>query len=570
MKLFQIIKKNIRILVKSKSTIITMLLGPLLVMFLLGLAFDHANIYRISIGVFSQEKNNLTESFIKKLETRFKVIEYQNQESCVESIKLETINTCIIFPENMSIEENKTNDIQFYVDYSKVNLVWMIRDVILSSLEERSEEITEDLTKQLIQKIENIEKEVKEKQPVLIEMTTLNTILSENVKDMQSRLNSLDVSFNPNSFRANEIKDQISKLRYLSFQTIDLCNYSLNQIKSSVSNSNLSSAEKTQITNLILDTQKDLNNIKNNIKNIYNDQNSGELNILISNLITKISEVEKKFETINKTLNNVSKSLDYSKSKLGESLLGIIKLQEGFNRINKEISGIEIRSAEKIVRPITITIKPISYKKTHLNFLFPTLITIVLMFVSILLSSLMVVIEKNSPAYFRNYISPTHQSLFSIATLVTTIIVVIPQFLILFGIAMLYVKTEIIGSFWSSLIIALLSTITFALIGMLISQFFRREETTITAALIVSTLFLFLSNTIMPIESMNLTLAKIANYSPFVISEFLFRHSLIFQTKLSSVILQIELLCAYIFVLLLLVLSKDFVRKSHKRYKLKE
>jgi len=566
MKIIQIIRKNIRIVVKSKSTLLTIILGPLLVMFLLGLAFDNANIYRINIGVHFNEKNNLTKSFVDKLETRFRVIEYENPEKCVESIKLETINTCIIFPENMSIEENKTNEVQFYVDYSKINLVWMIRDVIMSSLEERSEEITQDLTNQLLEKIERIETEVKEKQPVLIEMTTINNILGENVKNMQTRLNELDTSFNSASFKVSEIKGQITKLKTLGSDSINSCNDTLNYIKSLVSSSNLSASEKNSINSKIIDAQNDLNSIKSNMNSIYNDENSGELNILISNLVSKISEAEKKFIEINKTLQNFSQSLDYSKTKLSEGLLGIIKLQESFNKINKEIKGIEIRSAEKIVKPITITIKPLSYKKTHLNFLFPTLITIVLMFVSIMLSSLMVIIEKNSPAYFRNFISPTHQSIFSIATIITTLLIVIPQFLILFLIAMLYVKTELLTSFWSSLGIAFLSIMVFTLIGMLIAQFFKREETVMIAALIISTLLLFLSNTIIPIESMNIVLARIANYSPFVVSEFLFRHSLIFQTKLASVSFQLEILCFYIIILLVLVLAKDlFASRNHKR-----
>jgi ABC-type multidrug transport system permease subunit/uncharacterized protein (UPF0335 family) len=566
MKIIQIIRKNIRIVVKSKSTLLTIILGPLLVMFLLGLAFDNANIYRINIGVHFNEKNNLTKSFVDKLETRFRVIEYENPEKCVESIKLETINTCIIFPENMSIEENKTNEVQFYVDYSKINLVWMIRDVIMSSLEERSEEITQDLTNQLLEKIERIETEVKEKQPVLIEMTTINNILGENVKNMQTRLNELDTSFNSASFKVSEIKGQITKLKTLGSDSINSCNDTLNYIKSLVSSSNLSASEKNSINSKIIDAQNDLNSIKSNMNSIYNDENSGELNILISNLVSKISEAEKKFIEINKTLQNFSQSLDYSKTKLSEGLLGIIKLQESFNKINKEIKGIEIRSAEKIVKPITITIKPLSYKKTHLNFLFPTLITIVLMFVSIMLSSLMVIIEKNSPAYFRNFISPTHQSIFSIATIITTLLIVIPQFLILFLIAMLYVKTELLTSFWSSLGIAFLSIMVFTLIGMLIAQFFKREETVMIAALIISTLLLFLSNTIIPIESMNIVLARIANYSPFVVSEFLFRHSLIFQTKLAGVSFQLEILCFYIIILLVLVLAKDlFASRNHKR-----
>ena len=70
-KLFTLIKKNFKLLIRSKSSALVILVGPLLIMMLTGLAFNNTNIYNINIGIFSEGYTNLTDSFIEKLQSNY-------------------------------------------------------------------------------------------------------------------------------------------------------------------------------------------------------------------------------------------------------------------------------------------------------------------------------------------------------------------------------------------------------------------------------------------------------------------------------------------------------------------
>ena len=129
--LFKIIKKNFKLLIRSKSSALIIILGPLLLIFLVGIAFDNLNKYSLSIGTYSESYSGLTESFIVKLEeNNFKVQKISSEEECIDMIRQGKLNTCITFPKDLTIESNKVNEIIFHVDNSKINIVWMVLETI--------------------------------------------------------------------------------------------------------------------------------------------------------------------------------------------------------------------------------------------------------------------------------------------------------------------------------------------------------------------------------------------------------------------------------------------------------
>ena len=164
--IWTIIKKNFKLLIRSKSSALIVILGPLLVIFLVGIAFDNVNKYSLSIGVYSDSYSELTESFIIKMqENEFRVQKMDTIDLCIEKIKQNTIHTCIVFPADLDIESDAVNEITFHVDYSKLNLVWMVLDTLSTKIEERSSELSLDLTTALLQKVENTKTEVADMQP---------------------------------------------------------------------------------------------------------------------------------------------------------------------------------------------------------------------------------------------------------------------------------------------------------------------------------------------------------------------------------------------------------------------
>ena len=136
---WKIIKKNFKVLFRAKASALIIILGPLLIIFLAGLAFDNTNVYRVNIGVYSTSYNALSESFIEKLtENRFKIDKYNAEEKCSEAIKEGVIHTCIVFAPDFTIGDQTKNEIIFYVDYSRINLVYMVMETLSEKISARS------------------------------------------------------------------------------------------------------------------------------------------------------------------------------------------------------------------------------------------------------------------------------------------------------------------------------------------------------------------------------------------------------------------------------------------------
>ena len=66
-KLIEIIKKNLRLLIRSKSSALIVLFGPLLLILLISMAFNTSSLYDIKIGTYSDSYSELSNSIINNL-----------------------------------------------------------------------------------------------------------------------------------------------------------------------------------------------------------------------------------------------------------------------------------------------------------------------------------------------------------------------------------------------------------------------------------------------------------------------------------------------------------------------
>jgi len=110
--------------------------------------------------------------------------------------------------------------------------------------------------------------------------------------------------------------------------------------------------------------------------------------------------------------------------------------------------------------------------------------------------------------------------------------------------------------------ILLLITTFFTLIGMLIGYLFTSEETSTLAAISIGSIFLFLSNLIVPIESMPPAVQEIAQFNPFVLSEGILKKAIIFKAELSTLVPDVYyLLGASVVLFILIFILQKFTRK---------
>ena len=125
-KFTKVVSKNLKLLMRAKRSAFIVIVGPLLVMLLVGLAFNNSSTYSITTGVYSSSFSNTSTVFVDEMAKKFNTIKYDNFDKCVNDVKQRFTHACIVFPPDMVIKNGATNEIKFYLDESNINLAWMV------------------------------------------------------------------------------------------------------------------------------------------------------------------------------------------------------------------------------------------------------------------------------------------------------------------------------------------------------------------------------------------------------------------------------------------------------------
>ena len=626
--IFAVFKKNIIRLKRSRTSSLVIFLGPFLLIALIGLAFNNVGIYGITISAYYDSNQTLVKSLLQKIEGKeFAVIRENSEESCISSVKDSFSHMCIIFP------ADKDKRIQFYVDYSRLNLVFTVLEIISSKFEAQSKEISLGITQELIGKLKETYKTLDNNSDSIGVLINNAKELGIEIHEIKSEVDSIDVDFDFSAFNTSGIKSQISsnkknlesydsavdeqsneylekldefeeeakniqevidkqdsskddiletlnrsissnncttkKYTKLPFKDIDefekkvmdldepTCSF-LYSIKDEISETGNDLKESKDKIDLLLD---DIRKAKSDIKRLKSDTGS-----MIDSSKSQLNDAEKQINEMENSLAAGQKKVDElkeAKSDLSSRFVNIdneinsnmdyfYRLNSTVFDIKKNLNSVNYISPESIINPIKTEIKPVSLNKKTIEYLFPSLIVLVVVFISILLSSTLIMKEKSSKAYFRNLITPVNNFIFIFGIYLTSLVITLVQVIIIFTIAFFLFSINVFTNFHITIFLLILMISIFTLIGMIIGNIFRSEETTTISAIIISCIFLLFSNIILPIEKMSPNIASFAKINPFVVSELLLKRSIIFSSGLTSMFGDLIILFAQVLIIFLL------------------
>jgi len=188
---------------------------------------------------------------------------------------------------------------------------------------------------------------------------------------------------------------------------------------------------------------------------------------------------------------------------------------------------------------------------------------VVLLFSGLLISSINIVEEKSSKAFFRNFITPTSNSTFVIGNYISNLLIILLQVVIIF--LALYIFSEAKISLDIALNLALIILIVssvFIVLGMLIGYLFKSGEAVNLASISLACILLFFSSVILPLETLPSTIRTIVNYNPFIIGVNSLKVVLLFKAPLNLIAPKIYLLLIYFAVFLILVFITRVVSKT--------
>ena len=444
------------------------------------------------------------------------------------------MHTCIIFPENFILENEMSNEVTFYVDYSKTNLVYMILETVSSTIGMRAEELSLELTTQILDVLQFTKSTIVDNKDVAERLVIDSTNLQTKIDAMKLTAPSMNVDSLESNYRVLhggvlEIRNESQKFIEQAFELIE-------------------DIDDNNLTNELEDEVKDFN------ETIFDETEDS---------FDELHDLNLTINSFNKTLSTLATNLGDARTLKQDSVALITNLKYDLTNMKSSLDDIAERvdtllvtEADTIVSPITTNIQPIVPEKTYLSYLFPSLVIMLILLIGIMLSSNLVIIEKTSRAYFRNFTTPTSDLIFIIANYLTTFMVALMQVLIVLIIAALVFKTSILAGLSLILLVVFLSITLFSFIGLMIGHFYSSEETASIASISIASLFLMLSNLILPLESMPETVIKIAQFNPFVIASELLKKAILFNTTIGDVYIDLIMLvvyCVVIFGALILV-----------------
>jgi len=567
MKLTKIIIKNFKTLFRSKSSALVLILGPLILISLVGLAFNNTSTFLVNVGYQAPEGNELVNSYMSQIDTStYTVNRFDDINTCIENIKLSTIHACIDFPEDFEISNNKVNEIKFYVDQSKVNLVYSIVDTISKSFSRASSNLSVELTNDILSVVTQNKGGMLEAKAEIDKLIEANNELKEISNELQRDLNTIvidtkEASKSTGSLNSlsEDLEDNIQDMNQLAQMLVET-GLKLEDYGIPTNEENWTDTIET----LEYYNEPDDENHKNEIWYLWNDTNAIRLNLMtsvtsltgsVTDMIDDIDAAKEKQTKVKDTLKeDINPSIDENNEKANEvkdTLSGLVFL----------IDNIEVSDAESVVNPITTKIETVSSEKSHLSFLFPSLIILLIMFISILISSNLILMEKNSKAYFRNFTTPTNDSLFILSTYLTGIIMVLMQIVIVLSVATWAFDAPLLQNIGMVSLLILISSTLFIFIGMAIGYIFNSEETAMIGAISVSSLFLLLSDLILPLESMPRTLFEIAQYNPFVLGSETLRQVMLFSVGYQGIKSHLWIMIGFSLVILTLMVIIQQIMK---------
>jgi len=528
-KLYTLVMKDIKLLIRSKSSSLIIIFGPLLLIFLVGMAFNTSSMHDLKIATYSSEYSKLSNSITQSLQDeQYSTIKTDILEDCIDGVRLGKFHACAVFSPKMTIGNAAGNTITINVDESRMNLAHMLEVTIQKKVSTETTKISEGLTGNIVATMFNARDVLTEKKELVKRLTSSTSDNILKVSGLKDDMENIDLAYNKSEVNYTDVRQDYDA------------------VKAKISAYPACLAAIPADDPVIEAVDESINYLKIGVDSIVD-----------------------KFDSVVTTKESSLEDLSSLKDALQTETDDLNTLRNTLTALVAGIEGVEVTDVESIVSPVTTNIDSVASKKTHLGYMFPTFIILIVMFISLLLAVTVTVREKLSKAFFRNFIMPTSDFLFMVGGYLTNILIIAFQWIILF-IAAIFFLPELKGLIVPMAIVLLIVSTVFILIGMFIGFIFKSEETATLGAISAGTLMLFFSNTILPIETLPVGIREIARFNPFVLSETVLKRIMLFganftPSSFSAISLEIYMLLCFAVMFFVLAFVAREVVKSRLR-----
>ncbi len=348
--------KNLNLLLRAKSSALIVVFAPLLLILILGLSYNNSST-NLKIGVYASTFSADVNSFVSTLqENEYEIITYKTTvDDCVKDLRSGVVHTCISLPSDFQIAGNQQKEITFYIDPSKINLVWMIQEVVSQKFQLKSQQISQDLTQNVLTTLSSTKDGLGSRSSEVSSIKEKATTASTSVSSAKSSLAGVDTTLPPDGFDSSAITTFITSLNTTKTK-VDSALTALNA-------ANISSSEKTNIQSSLTAAQTSLAAAIASANSTATGTLGGEIILLQQAL----DATQIKLIAAGQAITASSSSMDAISGSLQESQTALDSLQTALGTMQSTIAAQKVTDAATISSPLVTKIEKVSAEGTFLN-----------------------------------------------------------------------------------------------------------------------------------------------------------------------------------------------------------
>lgn len=519
MLLIELIKKNFLVLVRSRASALALIVIPLLAITIAALAFEHSKPFALELGIYSPEDQKdesklLIKSFIKKLSERFKINLFKFEKDCIKAAERGETHACLAFAKDFELGKAEQNEILFYLDHSRLNIVWTVMSMLGQTLGGRTIELAQNLTSKLVKAVDVAENETKTNAKIIINLVSQNEDTEKKSNEISNKIGSLNLEFQPIAFEeifsaSNKAKGWIISAADVALDSIQTASAALGAV---------AGASPSEAREDLAKKMKKLDEARDRINELKNLASTDfkKLEDLIAQVSTQLEQAKQIFSNAENVKRFSLSELSEIKNKLDLSLISLAAFQKSLNEIQSYIKEIEVRDPKLITQPIATTIRPLAASPSYLKYAFPILIVLFIAYASTIFGTVLAILEKQNPAKLRIATFKIGKSFHYLAALLTTVLISFFQFLLITTIASIIFNR--FAQLPTILLIGFQSILIFSSLGVAIGYGFKVEHSALIAAIASVTTAFILTDIVLPIEVMPKEFVFISSINPLLLA----------------------------------------------------
>jgi len=532
MKIYSILKKNLRTVSRNWSYFVILFICPVLLILVSGFVLNSSDLNNVKIGVVDESP-----SYNFNFKDTKNVKYYDSLTDCLYGLTNSKASVCLYVREISGV-----NQIDIYLDNTEKIIEYYVKQFVLQNIVQEQtsmfEETSEEIGSKLVvystsindakEELSNVGYELGEQERTLKDYKSQVGVLREDfdsiyfpLKDLQSSMHELRADLNENTA---DLRKSISDFKSRKGEMVS----DINSIKSFLSG-RLSSGDYGYVSSNLDGVVSELDYVESVLDEIETAYNTNEL----FEMIGEIDRIVVKLESMREILEQVDKDLGVFIVKTQESRQKVdafsLKLDEAGKEMEKLSEGL---GSNKVLFEFK---EAFSFSSDPVFIAFPFMVSIIITFTSLFLSNMFILKQVNGPAYFKEIVTPAKDVNFLIADYLINLFFIAIQAVVLFLLGYYWFDIPLDYVYVFFFVIFLVSSILI-FIGMSLGYLIRLQSLSTLVAIFLVMFSLIVSDLLTPSILAGNVVQFFVNLNPFVVLTNVLMDSIVIGKSFSEVL----------------------------------